>query len=152
MATRIRPALPSEAGAIRVVVRDAYARWVVPLGREPSPMQWDYARRIVDGLAWVLEVEGEIVGLIELKAGPEALLISNVAVISAEQGKGHGKRLIAFAEEEAKQRGYGEIRLYVNALMVENISLYQHIGFTEIERFHSKDTGRVYVAMAKPVA
>jgi ribosomal protein S18 acetylase RimI-like enzyme len=114
-------------------------------------MQWDYARRIADGQAWVLELEGEIVGLIELKAGTDALLISNVAVVSAEQGKGHGKRLIAFAEEEAKRLGYGAIQLYVNALMTENIALYRHVGFTEIERFHDKALDRVYVAMEKPL-
>jgi ribosomal protein S18 acetylase RimI-like enzyme len=152
MAARIRPALPSEAGAIRWVVRDAYTRWVARLGREPSPMQWDYAQRIADGLAWVLEVEGEIIGLIELKAGPEALLISNIAVVSAEQGKGHGKQLIAFAEEEAKLRRYGEIRLYVNALMAENVALYRHLGFIEIDRFHGEGSDRVYLAMARAVA
>jgi hypothetical protein len=90
MAAHIRPALPGEASVIRGIVRDAYTRWLARLGREPSPMQWDYAQRIADGLAWVLQVEGEIVGLIELKAGPEALLVSNVAVVSAEQGKGTG--------------------------------------------------------------
>jgi ribosomal protein S18 acetylase RimI-like enzyme len=152
VAAHIRPALPSEAGVLRAVVRDAYTRWVARLGREPSPMQWDYARRITEGEAWVLEVEGEIVGLIELKDEPDALLISNIAVVSVEQGKGHGRRLIAYAEEEAKRRGYIAIRLYVNALMVENIGLYRHIGFTEIERFRSKDTGRLYVSMARPVS
>jgi ribosomal protein S18 acetylase RimI-like enzyme len=148
----IRPALPSEADAVRGVVRDAYTRWVARLGREPSPMQGDYAQLIADGQAWVLEVEDEIVGLVVLKDGPEALLIPNVAVASAEQGKGHGRRLIAFAEEEAKRRGYGEVRLYVNALMVENVAFYQHAGFNEIGRIHGDDFDRVYVSMAKLVS
>jgi len=68
---------------------------------------------IADGqwAVWVLEVDGEIVGLVVLEDGAEALLIHNVAVASAAQGKGHGRRLLAFAEEEAKRRSYGEIRL-----------------------------------------
>ena len=148
----IRPALPSEADAVRGLVRDAYTRWIDRLGREPSPMQGDYARLIADRKAWVLEVEGEIVGLVVLRDGPEALMIPNVAVASAAQGKGHGRQLIAFAEEEAKRRGYGEIRLYVNALMVENVALYRHLGFDEIGRIQGEDADRIYISMAKPVS
>jgi ribosomal protein S18 acetylase RimI-like enzyme len=75
--------------------------------------------------------------------------IANVAVLSAEQGKGYGGRLLAFAEEEAKRRGYSEVRLYVNALMRENIALYQHAGYSEVERFQREDADRVYVRMTK---
>ena len=38
-------------------------------------------------------------------------------------------RLMAFAEREAKRQGYGEIRLYTNAKFVENIALYNSIGY-----------------------
>jgi len=61
-------------------------------------MHDDYARRIADGQAWVRDDEGQIVGLIVLKDGPEALLIPNVAVAPAAQGKGYGRQLMAFAE------------------------------------------------------
>ena len=101
---------------------------------------------------WVLDLDGDVVGLVVLKDGPEALLIPNLAVAPAAQGKGHGRRLITFAEKEAKRRGYGEIRLYVNALMVENIALYQHLGFVEIERVRDMGGNRVHVYMGKPVS
>jgi ribosomal protein S18 acetylase RimI-like enzyme len=148
----IRPARPGEADAILALVRDAYGRWVERLGREPSPMRDDYARRIADGQAWILDDEGEIVGLVVLKDGPEALLIPNVAVAPAAQGKGYGGRLIAFAEEEAKRRGYREVRLFVNALMGENIALYHHLGFSQVQRIHGQGTDRAYIVMAKPVS
>jgi GNAT superfamily N-acetyltransferase len=146
---KIRPAQHSEAEAVRAVARDAYARWTPRLGRESSPMHWDYAEVIAEGRAWVLEVERKIVGFIDLKNDPEVLGIANVAVLSAEQGKGYGGRLLAFAEEEAKRRGYSEVRLYVNALMRENIALYQHAGYSEVERFQREDADRVYVRMTK---
>jgi ribosomal protein S18 acetylase RimI-like enzyme len=148
----IRRADAREADAIRALVRDAYRRWVARLGREPSPMGDDYARRIADGQAWVFDEKEEIVGLVVLKDGPEALLIPNVAVAPAAQGRGIGRRLLAFAEEEAKQRGYREVRLYVNACMVENVALYRRLGFSEIERVHGEERDRVYVCMAKPVS
>jgi ribosomal protein S18 acetylase RimI-like enzyme len=148
----IRLAQPGEAEAVSSVVRDAYARWTPRLGRESSPTQGDYSEVIAEGRAWVLEVEREIVGFIDLKDDPKVLDIANIAVVSAEQGKGYGGRLLAFAEEEAKRRGYGEIGLYVNALMTENIALYQHAGFAEVERFRrGEGVDRVYLRMTKRV-
>jgi GNAT superfamily N-acetyltransferase len=145
----IRLAQPDEAEALLTIARGAYTRWTPRLGRESSPMHWDYAEVIAEGRAWVLEVEREIVGFIDLKDGPEVLGIANIAVLSTEQGKGYGGRLLAFAEEEAKRRGYSEIRLYVNALMRENIAIYQHVGYSEIERFQRGGADRVYLPMTK---
>ena len=48
---------------------------------------------------------------------------------------------MAFAETEAKQRGYSELRLTTHALMTENISLYAHLGWSETQR----DETRVYM-------
>jgi N-acetylglutamate synthase-like GNAT family acetyltransferase len=107
----IRPARSEETDAVRALVCDAYEPWIARLGREPSPMHDDYVQRIADGQAWVLDVGGTIVGLVVLKDGPEALLMPNIAVAPAEQGKGHGRRLIAFAETEAMRRGYEEVHL-----------------------------------------
>ncbi len=148
----IRPAHASDTDAVRALVRAAYGRWVARFGREPSPMRDDYARRIADGQIWVLDQAGETVGLIVLKDDPEALQISNIAVAPVVQGKGHGMRLLAFAEAEAKRRGYQEIRLYVNALMTESIAFYQHLGFVEIGRVYGDEPDRVYLSMAKPVS
>jgi hypothetical protein len=33
--------------------------------------------------------------------------------------------------------------------MDENVSLYRHVGFVEIERFRSAQNGRDYIQMAK---
>lgn len=145
----IRRAQPDEVEAVLAVVRDAYARWTPRLGRESSPMHWDYAEVIAEGRAWVLEVEREIVGFIDLKDDPEALGIANVAVLSTEQGKGYGGQLLAFAEEEAKRRGYDEISLYVNALMETNIAIYRHVGYSETERFQRGGADRLYLRMTK---
>jgi ribosomal protein S18 acetylase RimI-like enzyme len=148
----IRPAFLEEADAVRLLVRAAYGRWIERLGREPSPMQDDYVERIADGEVWVLKAEGVVVGIVVLKDGPEALLIPNVAVAPAAQGRGHGRQLLAFAEKEATRRGYREIRLFVNALMIENIALYQHLGFAEIARVEDEGGDRAYLCMAKSVS
>lgn len=110
----------------------------------------DYDRRITSGQVWVWHEEGEIVGFVVLEDQPDGLLLDNVAVSPSAQGKGLGRELIVFAEQEARQRGYGELRLYTHMLMVENLALYAHLGFKEIGRMQRQGYHRVY--MAKRVA
>jgi ribosomal protein S18 acetylase RimI-like enzyme len=146
----MRPALPTEADVVRALVRAAYAHYVPRLGREPGPMGDDYARRITEDQVWVLVEQGELVGVVVLTERPESFLLQNVTVAPSAQGKGYGRRLITFAENEARLRGFAEVQLYTHVLMVENIALYQHLGFREIGRIHENGFDRVY--MAKPIS
>ncbi len=94
---------------------------------------------------WVLEDAGRIVGILVLEQGPSGLLLDNIAVLPDSQGKGFGRALIAFAEAEARRRGFGEIHLYTHALMSENIALYRRIGFVETRRANEKGYDRIYM-------
>ena len=142
----IRQALPSDGDDVRALVDAAYRHYVPRLGKPPGPMRDDYDRRIADGQAWVDDEGGDIVGLVVLEEQPDGLLLENVAVKPAAQGKGRGRALIAFAEQEAQRRGFTKIRLYTHELMVENIALYQRLGFSEIGRVREKGYDRVYMA------
>jgi ribosomal protein S18 acetylase RimI-like enzyme len=105
----------------------------------------DYDRRIADGQAWVLEVDGVIAGLLVLEEEGDTLLLDNVAVSPAAQGKGYGRKLMAFAEQEARRRGHAQLRLYTNVLMTENIALYERLGFRQTERVSEKGFERLYM-------
>jgi ribosomal protein S18 acetylase RimI-like enzyme len=142
----IRPARPEDAEPIHHLVAEAYGHYVARIGRRPGPMNDDYERRVAAGQAWVLEEAGDIVGLAVLEEGPDHLLLDNVAVLPAAQGRGHGRALIAFAEGEAARREFGELRLYTHELMAENIALYQRLGFVEIARVAEKGFRRVFMA------
>jgi ribosomal protein S18 acetylase RimI-like enzyme len=145
----IRPARTEDVDAIGRLVRDAYGHYVSRLGKRPGPMLDDYARRVADGQAWVLEDSGALAGLVVLEeAGDSALLLDNVAVAPWAQGKGFGRALVAFAEAEADRRGHGEVRLYTNLLMTENLALYRRLGFRETGRVSEKGYERVYMAKA----
>jgi GNAT superfamily N-acetyltransferase len=50
------------------------------------------------------------------------LLLDNVAVLPAAQGRGIGARLLALADEQARSLGLGEIRLYTNEAITENLA------------------------------
>jgi GNAT superfamily N-acetyltransferase len=149
---RIRLARPEEAGALRDLVRAAYARWVPLIGREPAPMTDDYAVRVASGEAHVLEgADGAMLGALVLEdAPPDALLLDNVALAPAAQGKGLGLVLMEFAEAEARRRGRGLIRLYTNAAMEANIRLYLRLGYVETRRADEGAFRRVFMEKRLP--
>jgi GNAT superfamily N-acetyltransferase len=142
----IRPADPGDAEIVRTLVRHAYEPWIPRLGRVPGPVKDDYAQRIAAAQVWVLEQEGKTVGIVVLEAQPECLFLENVAVLPKEQSKGVGRRLIAFAEQEAARRGFPQLQLCTNARLTENIALYEHLGFTEIGRIRGEGYERVCLA------
>jgi ribosomal protein S18 acetylase RimI-like enzyme len=143
---RIRPACPEEADALRALVRAAYARWVPLIGREPAPMNDDYAARIAAGEAFLLRSEaGELLGAIMLEEARDALLVDNVALAPAAQGRGLGRALMAFAEAEAHRRGRGTLRLYTNATMQANLRLYERLGYRETHRAQQDGFARVFL-------
>ena len=50
------------------------------------------------------------------------------------QGEGLGRRLIEHAAAEAARLRLPALRLYTNAAMSENLSMYAHLGFVETHR------------------
>jgi ribosomal protein S18 acetylase RimI-like enzyme len=134
--------------AIRAVVEAAYARWVVELGMRPIPLDDDYAARVAAGQAWVA---GEPVkGVLVLEEHPGHLLVDNVAVEPASQGRGVGRALLAFAERRARGLGLPEVRLYTNERMTSNVALYRRLGYRDLAA--ETIEGRHAVWLAKPLA
>ena len=146
----IRPARREDQPAIEAVVRAAYSIYVERIGKPPGPMLDDYAALIADGAVSVLE-DGDcaIAAIIVLIPKTDHLLLDNIAVQPGLQGRGIGRKLVAFAEGEARRRGYAELRLYTHQRMTENIGLYLRLGFSEIGRGHDAGYDRVF--MRKPV-
>jgi GNAT superfamily N-acetyltransferase len=145
----IRAATAADAERVQSIVDTAYGHYIARIGKPPGPMLDDYAKRIADQQAWVMEDDGRIVGILVLEDGPPGLLLDNIAVLPDSQSKGFGRALIGFAEGEARRRGFGEIHLYTHALMSENIALYRRLGFVETHRGSEKGYDRVY--MTKPL-
>ena len=129
----MRRAGPADVAAVRELTRAAYARWVPVIGREPLPMQVDYARAVVDHRIDLLE-EGGLVAVIEMIPRQDHLWIENVAVHPSQQGRGLGSRLLAHAEAVAREMGLGEIRLLTNEAFAANLGFYRSLGFVETAR------------------
>ena len=147
---RVRIAGEMDADAIRALTREAYAKWVGVIGREPMPMQVDYAEALRRHRFDLLYVGERLAALIETAIQGDCLLIENVAVLPAYQGRGLGKRLLDLAEELAAISNLACLRLYTNKLFVANIRLYERRGYY-VER-EEDFKGGVVVHMMKPLA
>lgn len=145
MTGRIRIARPEDVATIADIVRAAYTPYIARIGREPGPMLDDYDTLVRQGNVQVLEEGGAVVAILVLLPCDDHLLLDNIAVAPAAHGRGHGRRLVAHAEAEARRQGFAELRLYTHVLMTENIALYARLGFSETHRATQKGFARVFM-------
>ncbi|WCB94298.1 hypothetical protein DSM104299_03030 [Baekduia alba] len=78
--------------------------------------------------------DGGLVSSIVLVDAGDHLIVNNVAVAPSAQGRGLGRDLLAYAEDEARRRHLPEIRLHTNAAMADNLLLYPKLGYAEVGR------------------
>ncbi len=128
-----RRASASDSAALAEVAYASYLPYVARMGgQRPAPMDADYAASIARDVVWVAEVGGHVAGFLVLLDQPDITLLENVAVHPDWQGRGVGRLLIAIGEDHAKANGKRTVRLYTNAAMTENRSLYAHLGYVEM--------------------
>lgn len=146
----LRQALAADAASVRALTRDAYAKWVPVIGREPKPMQADYDEAVRRHRIDLLYVDGVLAALIETIPERDHLLVENVAVAPAFQGRGLGRKLMAHADGLAVRLGHAEVRLYTNKAFAENVELYRRLGY-RVDREEPFAGGGITVYMSKPV-
>jgi ribosomal protein S18 acetylase RimI-like enzyme len=141
----LRAAESPDLSAVSACARAAYAGYVPRIGREPAPMVADFAALIAAGDVHVLIDGGALAGFIVMRPAPGHLFVENVAVRPERQGRGFGRRLVAFAEATARKRSLPALELYTNVKMTENIPFYQGLGFVETGRRHEDGFDRIYL-------
>ncbi len=146
----VRPAGAEDEAAIIECVHAAYAKYVPRIGKAPAPMLADYRALIAAGEVHVLLDGDAPIGVIVMRPRTDHLFVDNVAVHPDWQGRGLGRRLMAFAEGFARSLGLSAVRMYTHARMTENIDFYRRLGFSVTERRHEDGYDRVY--MAKRIA
>jgi ribosomal protein S18 acetylase RimI-like enzyme len=144
----LRRGIDSDADAITALTREAYAKWVALIGREPLPMTVDYAEAVKSHRFDLLFAGDDLAALIETVPQDDWLLIENVAVRPAFQRRGYGVKLLNLAESMAVQAGLRGTRLYTNQRFAANLALYASLGY-RVEREEALNGG-VAVHMAKP--
>lgn len=151
-AVTIRRAGRQDAAAVRDLMTAAYAHYVERIGRRPAPMDEDYSRVLQDADAWVAEDAGRVVGAVVTYRQAGHLQLDSIAVEPRRQGEGLGCRLLRLAEEHARRCGLGQVRLYTNEAMTENLDFYARAGYREIGRGEQDGFRRVFFVKELPAA
>lgn len=140
----LRRANDDDVPKLTAIATAAYAVYVPRIGRPPPPMVADYSAAVRDRETWVLDDGGRVAGFLVLDYQDDHLLLENVCVDPADQGRGLGRRLLTYAEERAIAKGLDEIRLYTNEAMTENQALYERVGYEETHRAGVEWVRRVF--------
>jgi ribosomal protein S18 acetylase RimI-like enzyme len=126
----------------------AYAKYADRMNHPPGPVQHDYSPELEAGQVWLV---GEpAVAVLVLVPGTDHLLVNDIAVHPSAQGRGIGRRLMAFAEQQARAAGLGLLTLYTHETMVENIAFYARLGYRETERRTDDGFRRVFMEKHLP--
>ena len=141
----IRRAIPDDAPNMQRCAEAAYQHYTVRIGKPPAPMLADYSAVAKGANTFVAEIHGEMVGLLVLVASDDGIMLDNIAVFPEHQGQGIGRKLIEFAEGEARKQKFPHIDLYTNETMTKNLAIYKHCGYVEVDRRSQGGYRRVYM-------
>ena len=133
----LRRAAQSDAAGLAACIDVAYARDAARLPDLPD-VSADIAEEIAQHQVWVAEFDNTIIGGLVVIPQPDFMLLANVAVHPKHAGAGLGRALIGLAESVSLDQGYRELRLTTHVDMPDNVRLYEHLGWSEIERKGNK--------------
>ena len=147
---RLRPARPEDAPRLEAIARAAYEIYLPRIDRPPAPVLADYPAMIAAGQVTLLELgcEGSLDSIGFLVAFPrlEDYFVENLAIDPLRQGGGHGRFLMAAAEEAARAASRSVVRLYTNEVMTENLAFYERLGYRVEARRLEDGYRRIYFA------
>jgi ribosomal protein S18 acetylase RimI-like enzyme len=144
----LRRATAADLPTIKAIIDAAYAKYLSRMDKPPGPMLRDYGPSVEDGTTWV--TGSPIVAVLTLYPRENHLLIENIAVHPGAQGRGLGRALMSFAEQEATRRGLTRMALVTHEVMTENQVIYARLGYTEIERRAEDGYRRIYMEKTLP--
>ena len=143
----LRRATPDDLPAITAVINAAYARYLTRMDKPPAPMLRDYGPSVEAGTTWV--TGSPVTAVLTLYPREDHLYVENLAVDPSAQGRGLGRALMEFAEQEAACRRLNRMALVTHEAMTENQAIYARLGYVEIERRAEDGYRRIY--MEKPL-
>jgi len=141
---------PADAPLIAALHEAAYARNRPLIGVEPLPLQVEAEELVRTKEVWLFEESDAPAGVLVLEPQADALLIWSVATTPAAQGRGIGGAMLDFAEQHARELGFGQMRLYTGAKLTSNVAWYQRRGY-QIDRVETL-ADREIVHMSKRLA
>lgn len=145
---RLRRANLADLPHIEAAQQAAFAKNRQVLGREPIPLQWNYAEVFREREVWVLDEpessgrEGGCAGVLIVQARADDLFVDSIGVAPGAQGRGLGNELLEAAEMRARALGRRVVRLITGERLVDNVHWYRRKGY-EIEEMQTLPDRRV---------
>ncbi|MEP2782903.1 MAG: GNAT family N-acetyltransferase [Pseudoruegeria sp.] len=133
----IRTARPDDALQLVELFVAAYSEYMSEISDLPD-MTEGWPEAIAGGDVWVVGNDSRIDGCLLLQESDDSLKIVNVATRPESRGQGIGGLLMRFAEAEGALRGVDRMCLSTHVKMPGNVTLYEHLGWTETERTGNK--------------
>ncbi|KAK7417423.1 hypothetical protein QQX98_004542 [Neonectria punicea] len=140
----ISRAKPEDIPAIKVIVDEAYSKYIERIGKPPAPMTTNYNELLNTHDIFVLrrDATNTIVGSIILGIDGESdsIKINNLVVDPAAQGRGYGRVLMNYAEELARSQGRPTLTLFTNVKIPSpqlSISLSGRIAQTTLSKSYA---------------
>jgi GNAT superfamily N-acetyltransferase len=144
----LRPATAADLPVITALIDAAYARYLSRMDKPPAPMLRDYGPSVQAGTTWV--TGRPIIAVLTAYPREDHLYVENVAVHPGAQGRGLGRALMAFAEQEAARRGLRRLALVTHEVMTENQAIYARLGYTEVGRRAEDGYRRIFLEKNLP--
>lgn len=131
----ILPVTPADAEALIQLARDFHREDGHPLDPALEPG----LRRLAadDPLAptWIIREDDAVIGYVALSLGHSIMaggpdgFIDDLYLVPAARGRGIGRRVLAFVEDEARARGFRALHLEVELANTRAQHLYATAGF-----------------------
>ncbi len=144
----LRRATAADLPAIKAIIDAAYAKYLTRMDKRPAPMFRDYGPSVEDGTTWV--AGSPVAAVLTLYPREDHLLVENIAIHPDAQGRGLGRALMEFAEQEAARRGFTRMALVTHEAMTENQAIYGRLGYIEVDRRAEDGYRRIYMEKALP--
>lgn len=116
--------------------RSAFAPNRELLGVAPLPLLADYRVVLREKKVWLAVDDvrvDRVAGVLVLEPREADLMIESIATDPDAQGTGLGRAMLAFAEQQAAERGYDTVRLYTGSVLTHLTDWYARHGY-QIER------------------
>lgn len=141
---QIRKATLDDFANVQRCAQAAYAKYVERIGKAPAPMNADFAAQIEQGIVQVASFGLQFVGYVVFYPEGDHVHLESVAVLPEQTGKGIGKALLGYVERTARLNGLKAVELYTNEAMVENLAMYEKMGYREFQRKQHAGFKRVF--------
>lgn len=151
---RIEACGPEAATVVHRLTQSAFAE---EAGLDPPS---GVTRETVDTVRLDLETHGGAlahsvdgaVGCLRYEVAADHLWVRRVAVLPSRQGRGIGRRLMAWSEDEAAARGLAAVQIGVRIALPANLAFYQRLGYMIVsEHAHPGYDRSTWVMMRKPI-